>query len=124
MAFDRLYRALAARGRTGKAVGRLLALLLLGLSGIESLNVQIPRRGFRPVERAADSPVFRRLDERTTPFSLAMIPMNERYRESMRMFALLRERHLSVFGWGGFKPLYARKIRRHGNHDACASMPC
>jgi hypothetical protein len=119
VAFDRLYRALAARGRTGKAVGRLLALLLLGLSGIESLNVQIPRRGFRPVERAADSPVFRRLDERTTPFSLAMIPMNERYRESMRMFALLRERHLSVFGWGGFKPLYARKIQEAvGNHDA------
>ncbi len=119
VAFDRLYRMLAARGRAGQAAGGLLALLLLGLSGIESLNVHIPQWGFRPVEPAADSPVFRRLDERTTPFSLAMIPMNERYRESMRMFALLRERHLSVFGWGGFKPLYARKIQKaFGNHDA------
>ena len=110
-AFDRLCRARAAGGRAGSAANWLLALLLLAVSGLESANVYIPQWGFRPVERAADSPVFRRLDRRRTPFSLAMVPMDERYRESMRMFALLRERHLSVFGWGGFKPLYARKIQ-------------
>jgi hypothetical protein len=118
-ALDRLCRAFAARGRAGQAAGWLLALLLLVVSGIESANVYIPQWGFRSVERAADSPVIRRLDERRTPFSLAMVPMDERYRESMRMFALLRERHLSVFGWGGFKPLYARKIQAAvGHHDA------
>jgi len=118
-ALDRLCRAFAARGRAGQAAGWLLALLLLAVSGIESANVYIPQWGFRSVERAADSPVIRRLDERRTPFSLAMVPMDERYRESMRMFALLRERHLSVFGWGGFKPLYARKIQAAvGHHDA------
>ena len=118
-ALDRLCRVCASRGRAGPAAGWLLALLLLAVSGIESANVYIPQWGFRPVERAADSPVLRRLDGRRTPFSLAMLPMDDRYRESMRMFALLRERHLSVYGWGGFRPLYARKIQAAvGNHDA------
>lgn len=115
-ALDRLCRALAARGRAGQAAGWLLAILLLAVSGSESVNVYIPRRGFRPVERAADSSVFRRLDTRRTPFSLAIVPMHKRYRESMRMFALLRERHLSVFGWGGFKPRNAHMIQEAVNH--------
>lgn len=109
---DRLWRAGAARPATRGATAALLLLLV----GLESLAHPMLKNGFRPVDRGAESPLIRRLEARREPFVLAMFPMGDRMDEGMRMFGLLRDRHLSVYAWGGFIPSYTYGIREAVKH--------
>lgn len=112
-------------GRTGACLAAVAAVLAIAATAIESLPTKRFLR-FKRIDNIAGQPVAQRLAARTEPYVLAALPMFSRHINGMLMFSLLKDRHLSVYGWAGYFPPYSRTVMEHtrrGHGDeTCAEL--
>ena len=112
-------------GRAGARLAMAAALLAVAATAAESLPTARFLR-FKPVDPIAAQPVARRLAARTEPYVLAAFPMESRHVNGMLMFSLLKDRHLSVYGWAGYFPPYSQTVMEHARRgrgdDVCAEL--
>ena len=112
-------------GRAGVRLAAAAALLAVAATAAESLPTARFLR-FKPVDNLASQPVARRLAARTEPHVLAAFPMESRHINGMLMFSLLKDRHLSVYGWAGYFPPFSQTVMEHARRgrgdEACAEL--
>lgn len=109
------------RGWRGAAARAGLAALALGAVAFESIPPR-PFLTFRAVDRIDQAPVARRLARRREPAVLAAFPMGNRMDDGMLMFGLLKDRHLSVYGWAGFFPAFSQRVMKQAERGDAAAV--
>ena len=96
---DALQRRNFFRGRQS-----LLAVVYLSTGLLVAVS-SLPRNtAFHPVEVPVSTPVIQFLDNRQTPYVLAMVPMGERRIDGMHMLQIARNTKTFVYAWGGNFP--------------------
>ncbi len=116
------------RGKYPVSLQRLISSLAVALIVLAVAAESWPTQrflSFKRVDHIGQRPLAQRLAARHEPYVLAAIPMGNRVWDGTTMYGLLKDRHLSIYGWAGFFPKFSFLVKRrldYGEIPQVASM--